>query len=177
MERRLGVEPGALEAFFDEDAWLQFSTGRKDRPEFWGSVCAGFGVPPDSAIAAAVWTHLFEAPTVRTALVEIVRRLRGRVRLGLLSNAGPELRQLVAPVAELFDGIVISAEVGLRKPEPAVFQLALEQLEAKPAETLFVDDLRRNIEAARRLGIRTHRFVGTQRLELLLARRGLLGDT
>jgi len=177
FERRLGVASGGLESFFSQEAWVLFSTGRKTQVDFWTQVCAGYPVPPDAATASALWAHIFEAPKVRPQLVELLHHLRGRARLGLLSNAGPDLRELVAPVAGLFDHIVISAEVGLRKPEPEIYRLALEQLGVEPAEAVFVDDRPRNVDAARILGLHTHRFVTPGRLKLALARRGLLGDT
>ncbi len=177
FERRLGIAAGGLDAFFNEDAWLLFSTGRQTRADFWTQVCAGFPVPPDPITASAVWAHLFEAPKVRPQLVELLSHLRGRARLGLLSNAGPDLRDLLAPVAGLFDDIVISAEVGFRKPEPEIYRLALRHLGVEPAESLFIDDLQRNVDAARLLGIRAYRFVSPGRLKFTLARQGLLGDT
>ncbi|MHB8588277.1 MAG: HAD family hydrolase [Candidatus Dormibacteraceae bacterium] len=177
FERRLGLQPGGLDAFFAEDAWLLFSTGRQNEAAFWAQVCGGFPGAPDEATASAVWKHLFEAPKVRPQLVELLHHLGGRVRLGLLSNAGPGLRELVAPLAGLFDDIVISAEVGLRKPEPAIYRLALQHLGVEPAETLFIDDLQRNVDAARMLGLHAHRFITPGRLKLALARHGLLGDT
>ena len=177
LERRLGLQPGGLDAFFSEDAWLLFSTGRQTKVDFWAQVCAGFPVPPDITTASAVWAHLFEAPKVRPQLVEVLHHLRGRVRLGLLSNAGPDLRELVTPLAGLFDDIVISAEVRFRKPEPEIYRLALQKLGVEPAETLFIDDLPRNVDAARMLGLQAYRFVTPGRLKLVLAHRGLLGDT
>ena len=177
FERRLGVASGGLEAFFNEDAWVLFSTGRQTQVDFWAQVCAGYPLPPDAATASALWAYFFEAPKVRPQLVDLLGHLRGRARLGLLSNAGPELRELVAPLAGLFDHIVISAEVGFRKPEPEIYRLALEQLGVEPAEAVFVDDRARNVEAARVLGLHAHRFVTPGRLKLALARRGLLGDT
>jgi HAD superfamily hydrolase (TIGR01509 family) len=53
----------------------------------------------------------------------------------------------------MFDAIVISGEVGMRKPEPEIFALVLDLLGVRADETVFVDDLRPNIEAARALGL------------------------
>ncbi len=177
FERRLGVEPGGLDALFKEEPWLLFSTGRQTQVDFWTQVCAGFPVPPDTATAMAVWTHLFEAPKVRPQLVEVLHHLRGRAKLGLLSNAGLELRELLAPLAGLFDDIVISAEVGFRKPESQIYRLALQKLGVEPAETLFIDDLPRNVDAARTLGLNAYRFVTPGRLKFALAGYGLLRET
>ncbi|HEY0474700.1 MAG TPA: HAD family phosphatase [Kribbella sp.] len=53
----------------------------------------------------------------------------------------------------MFDDIVISGEVGLRKPEPQIFRLAAERVGLEPAECVFIDDLDLNVEAARALGM------------------------
>ena len=177
LERRLGLPAGGLGAFFNEDDWLLHSTGQQTEAEFWERVCAGFPVAPDQSLARAVWTHLFVGPPVRPQLVELAAALRGRVRVGLLSNAGPVLRHVAAGQLPLFDDVVISAEVGCRKPEPEIYRLALRRLGAEPEETLFVDDTERNLLAARELGIRGHRFRTPGRLKEALEAEGLLGDT
>lgn len=174
FERRLGVETGKLNGLFDQEPWLLFSTGRLTQAAFWSQVCAGFPLPPDAGLAAALWSHLFEAPKVREELVALLRQIRGRTRLGLLSNAGPDLRATLGPAADLFDDVVISAEVGLRKPQPEIFQLALRRLGVEAADAVFIDDLQRNIDAARSLGLHAYRFVTPGQVKRLLTRRGLL---
>jgi HAD superfamily hydrolase (TIGR01509 family) len=179
LERRLGLEPGMLGAFFREEDWLLFSTGRQGEQEFRSRVMAGFPRPPEGELAGQVWEHVF--PTrlhlVRPGVLAVLEGLRNRVRIGLLSNAGTTLRGLIDPLAASFDDIVISAEVGCRKPDPEIFELALRRLDARPAETLFVDDFRHNVEAARELGIRGHHFITPGRLRRALDRLGLLAPT
>ncbi len=172
LERRLGLEPGMLGAFFREDDWVLFSTGRQGEDEFRSRVMAGFPRPPEPALATQVWEHIFptQLTRVRPGVVAVLHGLQGRVRIGLLTNAGPALRQLIAPFSGLFDDVVISAEVGCRKPEPEIFELALRRLRARPEETFFVDDFRHNVEAARELGIRGHRFTTPGRLRRALER-------
>jgi HAD superfamily hydrolase (TIGR01509 family) len=176
LERRLGLEPGMLGSFFREDDWLLFSTGRQPEAEFRTRILAGFPTPPDDVLALQVWEHVFptDLQRVRPGVLEVVQGLRGVARVGLLSNAGPGLRELIEPLAGCFDDIVISAEVGFRKPEPEIFELALNRLDARPAETLFVDDFAHNVQAARELGIRGHRFTTPGRLRAALRRLGLL---
>jgi putative hydrolase of the HAD superfamily len=176
LERRLGLEPGMLGSFFREDDWLLFSTGRQAETEFRCRILAGFPRPPDEGLALRVWEHVFptDLRQVRPGVLAVVEGLRGQARVGLLSNAGPGLRELIAPLAGCFDDIVISAEVGCRKPEPEIYELALRRLDARPAETLFVDDFPHNVQAARELGIRGHRFTTPGRLRAALGRFGLL---
>lgn len=73
-----------------------------------------------------------------------------------------------------FADIIVSGEVGLRKPDPAIFHLARERFAVDPQETLFVDDLEENIRVARELGFAAHLFETPQGLEKDLIARGFL---
>jgi HAD superfamily hydrolase (TIGR01509 family) len=83
----------------------------------------------------------------------LVRRARrAGLRTGLLSNSwGNDYPR--DGWDEMFDVVVISGEVGMRKPEPAIFAHTLELLGLRPEETVFVDDLRHNIDAAVAVGM------------------------
>jgi len=88
--------------------------------------------------------------------VALVRALRPPYRCSVLSNADVSLRaRLEGELAlhHLFDDIVVSAEVGMAKPTPAIFQLAADRLGLPPAACVFVDDWDKNVEAARALGM------------------------
>lgn len=82
-------------------------------------------------------------------------RRRG-LRLGILSNAAPSFREAIdrLGLTAYFDVIIISAEVGLAKPDPAIFDLGLGRLGLQPEEAFFVDDLPRHVRAAREVGLR-----------------------
>jgi len=87
--------------------------------------------------------------------LELVRALRPRYKLSVLSNADGTLRGRLERdgIRDLFDDIVVSAEVGMAKPEPAVFHLAVERLRLAPGECVFIDDWDKNVEAAREVGL------------------------
>jgi epoxide hydrolase-like predicted phosphatase len=89
------------------------------------------------------------------AMIDGVRELRAAgTRTALLSNSigGSYDRELLA---ELFDDCVISSEVGLRKPDPAIYVLAAERLHLEPGDCVIVDDLGGNLKPARDLGMAT----------------------
>lgn len=97
---------------------------------------------------------------VRAALVETVRDLRraGTVRVGLVTNNIREFSsrwRSMLPVDDLFELIVDSSEVGMRKPNPAIFQHALDAFGVEPHQALFLDDHIANVEAATALGMKT----------------------
>lgn len=102
---------------------------------------------------------------LRPEMVEAVRRCSQRLVTGLLTNnfvvgdghvdrEGP-----MGDVLSLFDGIIESSRVGVRKPDPAFYELACEQLGIEPAEAVFLDDLGINLKPARALGMTTIKVV------------------
>ena len=114
-------------------------------------------------------------------MIEYVRELRGRgVRTALLTNNvrewEPLWRAKLPEVDELFELVVDSAFVGLRKPDAAIYSLTLERLGGvAPERCVFVDDLDVNCEAARALGMAAVRFESAEqaipRIDAALAGR------
>lgn len=91
-------------------------------------------------------------------IVAYIDSLHGSYRTALLSNSPSDyLRAELAKhdLEKHFDEIVISSEVGLIKPEPAIFRHILDKLDAEPEECIFIDDNPRNTAGAERLGIHT----------------------
>jgi len=87
-------------------------------------------------------------------MVEALRRARAQgVRTGLISNSMGAGRYDRSTFAELFDGVVISGDEGMHKPEPAIYELGAERVGLDPADCVFVDDLRENCEAAEAVGM------------------------
>jgi epoxide hydrolase-like predicted phosphatase len=101
--------------------------------------------------------RLFGGMEPDTAMIDGMRAVRrAGVPLGLLSNSVGEaaVYDLVL-LEELFDAWVISSEVGLRKPDPAIYELAAERIGLAPADCVYVDDLPGNLKPARTLGMAT----------------------
>ena len=101
----------------------------------------------------------FEALDPNEPMIELMRDLRGRGhRMALLTNNVREWEPLwraMLPLDEIFDVVVDSAFVGMRKPEPGIYHLTLERLGGglRPQECVFVDDSDVNVHAARDLGM------------------------
>lgn len=102
-------------------------------------------------------------------MIEAVRRAHDAgVRTGVISNSWGGTSYDVADWRELFDAIVISGEVGLHKPGPEIFELALREIDLPASECVFIDDLRENIAGAESVGITgiLHRGAGSTLPEL-----------
>jgi 2-haloacid dehalogenase len=79
-------------------------------------------------------------------------------------------------ILRMFDGVVVSGEERVAKPDERIYRILIERYDLDPATTYFTDDAAANVEAARALGIDAERFVDAAQLRLQLADRGLLDD-
>ena len=78
------------------------------------------------------------------------------------------------PLLQEFDAQILSHEVGLLKPDPAIFELTLRHCGLEADRTLFIDDLRANVEAARALGMSAIQFESAEQIRAELTNRGVL---
>jgi putative hydrolase of the HAD superfamily len=87
-------------------------------------------------------------------MIEALRRARSQgVRTGLISNSMGTGRYDRSTFPELFDGVVISGDEGMHKPQPEIYELACERVGLTPSDCVFVDDLRENCEGAEAVGM------------------------
>lgn len=122
------------------------------------------------------WEHMLRGEIAGS--VEILAQLRRRgVRLYALTNWSAE----TFPVArrrfaflQWFEDIVVSGEVGLVKPDPRIFELAIRRCRLDPARTVFIDDLAHNVEAGRSAGLNAIQFRDPDRLRTDLEALGAL---
>jgi putative hydrolase of the HAD superfamily len=130
---------------------VELERGRIDEPVFEPAFAAILGVRPEGLIQR-MWSGT--RPDREVAGTVLAARRAG-IRTGLLSNSWGEGRYERDRFGELFDAVVISGEVGLRKPEPAIYTLAARSLGVEPSACVFVDDFYANLEPAQELGMAT----------------------
>lgn len=160
------------------DDWLEMDRGTLDEPTVTRRFAARMGRP--EAEIAAFFDHVRASLTPIEPTVALLTELRDRgFALYGLSNMSESifahLKSLHA-FFDLFHGIVVSAAVKSVKPEPAIYEHLRSQYALDFAESVFIDDLARNVESARRLGLPAIRFESTaqvrRELEPLLAPAG-----
>jgi glucose-1-phosphatase len=108
---------------------------------------------------------------------ELLALLRPRFRLAALSNSNElhwDRNSNDIGVTELFEVAISSHQVGLSKPDPAIYMAALDRLRVAPDAVLFFDDLKPNVVAASELGIRAFQVEGVEQVRECLAREHLL---
>lgn len=162
---------------FVNDAWPQAEVGAMTNDEFWADRLLPLGLHSREERDDFARRLFAGRNHIHSAMRAIIERLQGRYVLAVLSNTG--IRNMADWIAAevgfpgVFDHVIGSADVGLMKPDPAIFRLTLERLGVLPAEALFIDDYQQNIDAAVELGIEGILFESPEKLEAALAKRGL----
>lgn len=177
-ERKLGLPLHAVDrVVHGSRSWKQAQSGVITDSAYWADVAAQLGL--EDVALAEFRRDYFGGDRLDQEMVQFIRGLRPRLRTALLSNASPGLRDLLdgLGVTDLFDVVVISGEVGVQKPDPAIYHLLLDRLDLSAGETIFVDDFIRNIEAAQRLGMRTLHFEASMDWRAQLSRELTLVET
>jgi epoxide hydrolase-like predicted phosphatase len=158
-EDKLGLPPNAVDrAVHGSRSWKQAQSGIISDDDYWADVSDQLGL--DAAQLAEFRRDYFGGDQLDEEMVRFIRGLRPAHKTALLSNASPQLTELLSSlrVTDAFDVVVISGLVGVQKPDPTIYRIVLERLGLPPEETIFVDDFFENIEAAQELGMGTLHF-------------------
>jgi putative hydrolase of the HAD superfamily len=171
-----GLEPAAVRDAFRHNVdarklLIGFEEGRIDEADFEPQFASMLSVEPLHLI-----DRLFARASLDPSMVAAVRAAHDSgIRTGVVSNSWGTRRYPRELMAEIFDGTVISGEVGIRKPNPRIYELGAESIDVAPAQCVFVDDLPFNLEPARELGMATVHHTSAEEtiaeLERLFGRR------
>jgi epoxide hydrolase-like predicted phosphatase len=177
LARQLGRSVEEVRPAFYSEINDQVDLGHGTQEDFWDHVLRSLGLPQENRhiLEKFYETELYIDPN----MLEAVRSYRKSYKTGLLSNYTCDLRNRLAThwsVDGAFDEIIISCEVGLIKPDPAIYRLMLERMGCSAEESLFVDDKQVNIDGAAALGMKTVLFhsvkQGLSEIAVILASRG-----
>ncbi|MEO8297235.1 MAG: HAD-IA family hydrolase [Burkholderiales bacterium] len=142
-----------------DNAWARFERSQLDIDGFdqaFAAECAALGHSVRGRDVVAVL-----GGSIRPAMVEALRRLRPRLKIGLITNnvrtTDPDGFDEGgrSEILTLFHHVIESAKAGVRKPDPAIYKMMCEALGVAPAQTVFLDDLGVNLKPARALGMHT----------------------
>jgi len=145
-----------------ENAWARFERAEVDLNGF------------DTAFAAEAKAFGYEIPgrdvipllsgDVRPEMVEALRRIKARFKTGCITNNVPSMQAVGADrpdnlyrreIVEMFDEMIESSKLGIRKPDPRIYELMCEKLGVAPEESVYLDDLGGNLKPARAMGMIT----------------------
>ncbi len=152
----------------DPAAWERFERGELSEQEYFSSY---EGVELDVDVFHRIRRGGYVVlPGMRQLLVN----LEGHVKRATATNYPIWVEELVnGLLAGLFDRVVASHQLGVRKPEPAFFERLCGELDSDASRVLLVDDRTENVEGARAAGLRAHLFRGATDLRGRLRREGL----
>jgi HAD superfamily hydrolase (TIGR01509 family) len=150
---------------FDTEAAIQAALGEISMEHHWRAIHDILDIPPGERDEFV--RQFWAADGLNRELVELLPSLRELYSLGLLSNANDDLRQMLTDrwqIADLFDDMIISAEVGLLKPDRRIYELAVNRLGVQPEEAVFIDDRPANVEGARIAGLEAIQYLNNQQV-------------
>jgi len=163
LAEKLGMDYDDLERIvFDSPTAQQATIGEITATEHWAGIIKRLK-QPDSEMQS-IRDEFFSGDVVDRELLDFARSLRPRYKIGLISNAFDDLRPFIVKERfdDVFDHMIISAEVGAAKPSARIYQIALAKLGVSPNEAVFVDDFYQNIEGCEKAGIKGIHFTSPE---------------
>ncbi len=170
-------ESGAPETIFsflfarEKGTINAYETGKVSTSEFFLDLKRSFRLSLSFEAFVPIWNDIFvENPEVS----ETILSQKGRWKLGLVSNTNSlhfDYALSKFPILRVFDRWILSHEVGFKKPDAEIFQEALEWATVEPEKILFIDDMKRNVEAAVSLGIQGIHFTSARQLKEELSKK------
>lgn len=162
-EQQLGLSKGELPwIVFNSETAILASLGQATVADIWQGVADRFGLSADEVrrLERDFWFH----ELLDGELVAFLASLRPRYKTAILSNAFPDARDIFVGrhgLDKVVDELIISAEVGMKKPDARIYQLAAERLGVQPQEAVFVDDWDKSVEGAHAASMYAVQFKNT----------------
>jgi epoxide hydrolase-like predicted phosphatase len=181
LAEKIGLKTDQLWPYlFEGQAAMDVMTARIDWETFWERVLRPKGITDPEEITAFSEAVFEGSQEIHPEMKALIEGLHGRYKLAVLSNANWTEEELAVEIKErngkpeLFDTIITSATVGYAKPDPTIYQLALERLNLTADSCIFTDDLAEFTDAASRLGFHTFTFTNPAEFREYLREKGVL---
>lgn len=173
---RSGLEPKEVyRRLFKSGLETEFDLGMSSEL-FYKKALKALGVSPDTISYKAfieIWGAIF---TERVEMRELVAKLRGTTRLFILSNTNAIHYSYIEENFSWFkefEASFLSFELGLRKPNPAIFKAVIDGMGLSPSSILYIDDIEGHVTAAKEAGIESMLFTTTEALRTVFKKAGL----
>lgn len=152
-----------------------YNLGKITSAEFFDSVNRGLKLKMNFADFSQAWNCTFDVEPIISE--QFVKKLSESYRLLVLSDTNELHFDFIREnfsILDYFDEFVLSHRVGAVKPSAEIFQAVIEKVECLPNECIFIDDIEKNVEGARRYGMNALQFVSVEQLEAELRARNLV---
>lgn len=164
-----------MQELVNESFFEQYEKGQISTNDFVDQLAQVLMHNADEEEIKKIWNMtLLDIPKVR---IDLLKKAKKEYNTFLLSNTNDIHIEAIYKMMEkefnlpsldpLFDKVYLSYEIGLRKPEPEIFQKVLNDNNLKAEETLFIDDREEHTIAAEKLGIKVHHLTADEKLENL----------
>ncbi|MBU1046069.1 HAD family phosphatase [Patescibacteria group bacterium] len=174
---KLKIEPKKLGKVIRQEADA-LGRGEETTLEFWHRVCCKLGIKcPSDKILQTLWVKPYKQHAkIKKGMFGLIKGLGKRYKTAILSNTIKEHSQINRErgLFDFFDEVLLSDEVGLRKPEKKFFGEASKRLGIPLKNMIFIDDDIRWVKAARKYGLDAILFKNKKQLVVALKRRGVL---
>jgi len=150
---------------FENGSVNGYEVGKVSSLEFFQSLKKSLHLTLSLEEFTPIWNDIFWE---NVEVSEIIRSLKGKKRLALLSNTNPLHFDYILskfPVVRIFDKWILSHEVGSKKPDAKIFQKAIEWASVEPEKILFIDDMKTHVEVAVSLGMHGIHFISAHQLK------------
>lgn len=171
-------DPGRGQAVIEKvrnNDWIgQLNSGRISPEEFHRTLCTTYKFNWCFEEFLEGWCSIFSP---NPEMEDLVRRLDGRIPLGLLSDTDPQHWDYIRrhyPIVKVFKKPVLSFQVGTCKPDPAMYRAAAESVGTLPERCFYTDDLPQNVEGARAAGMTAVVFQNADQIRRELENAGIL---
>ena len=176
MAARTGKTRRELEGYVMLTPFVnQLALGELSPQRFFEVVRRDTGFDGDFAEFARIWAEVF---TPIEPMIALARQLKGRVTRVILSNTNAIHMDYVFgkfPIVREVEGLVLSYEVGLLKPDRRIYELALQRFGLRAERTVFIDDIPTNVEGARAAGLHGIHYQNPDQVRLELTKLGIAG--
>lgn len=159
-DRRLGLPEGTVESVVHGiTAWREAQLGQVTLDTYWQAVRAELHLAPDQL--DNLRRDFYSGDQLNKDLITLIRECsHNQIPVGLMSNNTLDLRETLVDlgVGELFDACVISAEIGVMKPDAGAYRAILTKMQISARDAIFIDDFIENVEGARAVGMEAVHF-------------------
>ncbi len=169
--------PDIFDLFFDSGITGLFEEGKISPEDFFTRVKELLNTQMPFQEFLPIWNEIFFFTEQNRQVHALIKSLKGRYRTALLSNVNYlhfEYIRKTFPILDVFDKVFTSYEMGVRKPDPLIYQKVLAALGDSADACFYTDDRPELIESARQLGIRGYVYTGVEALKRSLEAEGVV---
>lgn len=149
-------EKDIYDLLFDSIFTKQYEEGKIDSKQFFRQVKDIIKLDMDYDKFFLIWNDIFFETPLNLKMQDFLKKIKPEYKMAMLSNINEthfEFLKEKMSIFNIFDRLILSYEVGFRKPAPEIYRVALETLKTSDDKVFYIDDRRDLIEAASRLGI------------------------